>query len=86
MIMMTPVRMNTLHITKESRKLNVGCKMCCLALLCTLSMQIEQKGLGGVCCQCMDDVDDNDDDNDDDYGDDHDKDHDEDLDDGIDPQ
>ena len=33
------------------------------ALPCTLSMQIKQKGLAGLCCQCMDDDDDNDCDN-----------------------
>ena len=33
------------------------------ALPCTLSMQIKQKGLARLCCQCMDDDDDNDCDN-----------------------
>ena len=36
------------------------------ALPCTLSMQIKQKGLARLCCQCMDDDDDNDDNDDND--------------------
>ena len=40
---------------------NTALQSALAALPCTLSMQIKQKGLARLCCQCIDDEDDNDD-------------------------